>query len=68
VHKPVLFIHGTDDIRIKAEYSRTLFENANQPKELLLIHQGDHTDLLNVGGSEYEQRIMTFFEKYLTSD
>ncbi len=65
VHKPVLFIHGTDDTRIRAEYSRALYNNANQPKELLLIHRGDHTDLLNVGGSEYEQRIVSFFEKYL---
>lgn len=65
VHKPVLFIHGTDDTRIRAEYSRALYNNANQPKELLLIHKGDHTDLLNVGGSEYEQRIVSFFEKYL---
>jgi uncharacterized protein len=66
VHKPVLFIHGTDDTRIRAEYSRALYDNANQPKELLLIHKGDHTDLLNVGGSEYEQRIVAFFERYLT--
>ena len=65
VHKPVLFIHGTDDTRIRAEYSRALYNNANQPKELLLIHKGDHTDLLNVGRSEYEQRIVSFFEKYL---
>ncbi len=65
VHKPVLFIHGTDDTRIRAEYSRTLYHNANQPKELLLIQKGDHTDLLNVGGSEYEQRIVEFFEKHL---
>jgi fermentation-respiration switch protein FrsA (DUF1100 family) len=65
VHKPVLFIHGTDDTRIRSEYSRALYENANQPKELLLIHRGDHTDLLNVGGSEYEDRIVAFFEKHL---
>ena len=65
VHKPVFFIHGTDDTRIRAEYSRALYNNANQPKELLLIHKGDHTDLLNVGGSEYEQRIVAFFERSL---
>jgi hypothetical protein len=67
VHKPVLFIHGTDDTRIRTEYSRALYENANQPKELLLIHKGDHTDLLNVGGSEYEQRIVSFFEENLAA-
>jgi hypothetical protein len=44
-----------------------LYENANQPKELLLVHRGDHTDLLNVGGSEYEERIISFFMKYLRS-
>lgn len=67
VQKPILFIHGTDDTRIKTEYSHALYENANEPKELLLIPRGDHTDLLNVGGSEYERRIIQFFEKYLAS-
>ena len=65
VHKPTLFIHGTDDTRIRSEYSKVLYENANQPKDLLLVHRGDHTDLLNVGGSEYEERIVAFFRKYL---
>jgi pimeloyl-ACP methyl ester carboxylesterase len=65
VHKPIFFIHGTDDTRIRTEYSKVLYENANQPKELLLVHRGDHTDLLNVGGSEYEDRIVAFFRKYL---
>jgi uncharacterized protein len=65
VHKPVLFIHGTDDTRIRSEYSKMLFNNANQPKELFLIPKGDHTNLLNVGGSEYETRIASFFEKNL---
>jgi len=65
VRKPILFIHGTDDSRIRTEYSHALYENANEPKELLLVHKGDHNDLLNVGGSEYERRIMAFFERYL---
>lgn len=65
VHIPILFIHGTDDSRIKTDYSRALYDNANEPKELLLVPEGDHTDLLNVGGSEYERRITAFFEKYL---
>ena len=65
VHKPLLFIHGTDDTRIRAEYARALYDNANQPKELFLIQKGDHTNLLNVGGSEYETRIVSFFEKNL---
>lgn len=68
VHKPILFIHGTDDTRIRTEYSKVLYENANQPKELLLIHKGDHTNLLNVGGSEYEERIVKFFRKYLREE
>lgn len=65
VHKPIFFIHGTDDTRIRTEYSKVLYENANQPKDLLLVHRGDHTNLLNVGGSEYEERIVAFFRKHL---
>jgi fermentation-respiration switch protein FrsA (DUF1100 family) len=65
VKKPILFIHGTDDSRISTDYSKALYENANEPKELLLIPRADHTDLLNVGGSEYERRITAFFERDL---
>ncbi|MBM4159735.1 MAG: alpha/beta fold hydrolase [Ignavibacteria bacterium] len=66
VRKPILFIHGTDDSHIKADYSKALYENANEPKELLVIPKGNHSDLLRVGGTEYERTIMTFFEKYLS--
>jgi len=65
VYNPVLFIHGMDDTRVRSEYSQALYDNANQPKELFLIQRGDHTNLLNVGGSEYETRIVSFFEKNL---
>jgi hypothetical protein len=54
-----------DDTRVRSEYSQALYDNANQPKELFLIQRGDHTNLLNVGGSEYETRIVSFFEKNL---
>jgi len=65
VRKPILFIHGTDDSHIRTAYSKALFENANEPKELLLVPKGDHTDLLNVGGGEYVKQITSFFERYL---
>jgi len=65
VRTPILFIHGTDDSRIKTEYSKALYDNANEPKELFLISRGDHTDLLDVGGTEYAHRITSFFEKHL---
>jgi fermentation-respiration switch protein FrsA (DUF1100 family) len=65
VRKPILFIHGTDDSHISTAYSKALYQNANEPKELLLVPRGDHTDLLNVGGGEYVQRITSFFERNL---
>ncbi|NJR49299.1 MAG: alpha/beta hydrolase [Leptolyngbyaceae cyanobacterium CSU_1_3] len=45
---PVLFIHGTTDTHIPVEMSKTLYAAVPQPKQLLLIPNGEHnhTDLL----------------------
>ncbi|MGE5315157.1 MAG: alpha/beta hydrolase [Acidobacteriota bacterium] len=65
VHAPILFIHGTADARIKHEYSETLFAAANEPKELFLVEEANHTDVHQIGKSRYEERIIGFFERTL---
>ncbi|HWP82960.1 MAG TPA: alpha/beta fold hydrolase [Bacteroidota bacterium] len=62
---PILFIHGTNDTFIRYTYSEILFERANEPKEILLIPGGDHTNLWEIGGHVYQQRITSFFDKHL---
>lgn len=41
---PVLFIHGTDDTVIPAAMSQTLYANAPQPKQLLLVPKAHHNN------------------------
>lgn len=63
---PILFIHGKNDALIKCVYSQALYERANEPKQLLLIPDGRHNDLLEVGGSEYKDTILSFLRTHLT--
>ncbi len=63
---PLLFIHGTEDSFIKLQYSKTLYENANEPKELFLIGGANHNDVWEIGGSKYEKKLVHFFERHLS--
>lgn len=65
VRAPILFIHGTADTYIKYQYSQKLYAAANQPKELFLVDFANHTDVHSVGKSEYEEKIIGFFERTL---
>jgi uncharacterized protein len=66
VFAPILIVHGKNDTFIKSEYSRMLYEAANEPKRLLLIDGAGHNNVLEVGGKAYEHAIMSFFQKYLS--
>lgn len=61
IHIPVLIIYGRDDPRISHHYSLQLFEQANEPKEMLPIEGAAHTDLWDVGGAVYEETLIRFF-------
>lgn len=62
---PVLFIHGMEDRFIKYEYSKTLYHHANEPKDLFLVPGASHTDILEVAGPAYENKIVSFFRRGL---
>ncbi|MCI0707768.1 MAG: alpha/beta fold hydrolase [Ignavibacteriae bacterium] len=62
---PVLFIHGTNDEFIRVEYSKTLYEHAYGPKDLLIIEGANHNDIWEVGGNIYERKIIGFFDQHL---
>ncbi|MEW5799247.1 MAG: alpha/beta hydrolase [Bacteroidota bacterium] len=65
IRVPILFIHGKDDTFIKYQYSEEMYAVANEPKELWLIDKAHHNDVHEIGRSEYEGRIVQFFERYL---
>jgi uncharacterized protein len=66
VHVPILIVHGKNDSFIKSDYSKLLYEAANEPKHLLLIDGAEHNDVWDVGGETYINSIASFFEEHLT--
>ncbi|MGE5657680.1 MAG: alpha/beta hydrolase [Actinomycetota bacterium] len=61
---PVLFIHGTSDRVVPVEMSHQLFEASPEPKQLYIVPGADHTDLAQVAGADYLQKLHNFFHKY----
>jgi uncharacterized protein len=68
VVQPTMIVHGEADNKIAADYGRQVFDNLASPnKELYLIKNAGHNDLAAVGGSEYRDRIVQFFLKYMVN-
>ena len=62
---PKLFIAGADDRHTTLDESLQLFHAASDSKELWIVEGAKHTDLHLFARKEYEQRVLSFFEKYL---
>lgn len=60
VQVPILLIHGKADRTVPFEMSRTLFEEARSPKELLLIPGGSHNNSGKVGRTLYTRAVEAF--------
>jgi hypothetical protein len=60
VHCPVLVIHGSNDQTIPLQEGQALFQQANQPKQLLVVEGADHNDVMSVGGERYIQALRSF--------
>lgn len=65
IHVPLFFIHGIEDRFIKYQYTQELFIAANEPKEVWFVAGANHSDVQDVGGREYEDRIAAFFLQHL---
>lgn len=66
VHVPIFILHGTKDQLIKYEYSIELFEATGEPKELWLVEGASHSNMAEIGGDEYKQRLVEFFNRNLS--
>lgn len=62
---PKLFIAGEKDEHTTLKESNALFAAASEPKELWIVPNAGHIDFYSLVKDEYEQRVSTFFEKYL---
>jgi len=63
---PVLLICGTEDHRIPCRHAEAIFNAATGPKELWIVPGAGHAMALGQAPAEYENRVVTFFEKYPT--
>lgn len=61
---PVLLICGTRDATIPCRHSERIYKAATGPKELWIVQGAGHAAALGQDPAEYENRVITFFEKY----
>lgn len=65
---PIFIIAGENDHHTTLAESRQLFEAANQPKDLWVVSQAEHGDLLKNAPKDYEQKVLGFFETTLRGE
>ncbi len=61
---PVLLICGTNDRRIPCRHAEQIYKAAIGPKELWIVQDAGHASALGQAPAEYENRVVSFFEKY----
>jgi pimeloyl-ACP methyl ester carboxylesterase len=60
----ILLICGTNDHRIPCRHAQAIYNAAIGPKELWIVQGAGHAMALGQAPAEYENRVITFFEKY----
>lgn len=63
--RPVLIIHGLDDIDIPPAAAEALFAAAAEPKELWLVPDAAHCLVYQTAPYEYEARVLAFLRQHL---
>lgn len=63
--RPVLLVHGALDKAVPVTNAYALYAAAQEPKELYLLDDAGHDDLLLTGGPEFQTRILNFLDKAL---
>ena len=64
---PVLIFHGTDDPVVPFRHGRLLFERAEEPRTLVTIPSGGHTDAFIRQDPVFRKQLVDFFESVLDS-
>ena len=60
VKAPVLFVHGTLDRFVPAQMSERLYAAAREPKRLLLVESGNHSNVSAVAFDRYQAAVRDF--------
>ncbi len=59
--RPLFLLQGEKDKRTPPTEGRRLFERAGEPKTLWTVPGAGHGELAEVGGREYQDRVLGFF-------
>jgi hypothetical protein len=65
VSAPVFVAHGGRDATIPVEQGYKLYNAAREPKQLLIVQEAGHNDLIARGGSEYMDALAGFIKSYV---
>ncbi len=65
---PVFIISGKKDLRTTLEETNILFSLAKEPKQLWLVDDTAHVDIINAKPDKYRELIVDFFGRYLKSN
>ena len=60
---PVLIIQGSKDEQVSIEDAKKIYRNTKEPKYLWIVEGAKHTDSYNLNSTEYEKRIVVFFNE-----
>ncbi len=63
--RPILFVHGTDDIRLPPQLSQYLYQRAREPKELVFLEGARHS--LRQKREELRQLVREWLLRHLTA-
>ncbi len=66
--RPVLLIHGQDDLSMPVAGAYTLYAAAGEPKDLWVVPGAVHTAARAVAPAEYDRRTIAFFRKAMPPD
>ena len=61
---PILLICGTNDHRIPCRHAQAIYGSSIGPKALWIVQGAEHASALGQAPGEYENRVVSFFEKY----
>jgi len=60
VHVPAFITVGTEDTLTPPQMAAALFQHANQPKQIYLVPEAGHNDIVGVGGEALKDQISAF--------
>ncbi|MCU0238839.1 MAG: lysophospholipase [Pyrinomonadaceae bacterium] len=65
INCPIFFIVGEKDKHTTLAESQGFFETANQPKNIWIVPNAEHTDLHKISKNDYETKVLSFFAENL---